>query len=263
MVARTLAKLAFTATDALLPRLRGPRILIFHQVGAGHGYQLDMGVEDFRQHLGWLQQHRRVVSLEEALAQRGSDGADDLVVLTFDDGFVDMYSNAFPVLVDRALPFTLYLTTHPVESGAPLSERPNSDPLTWDQVREMAASGLLTLGAHTHRHTDLRHTPRDEIRHDLALSDDLIEQRTGIIPRHFAYPFGYWSAEADEIVRDRYDSATLGGTIGTAVGDDDHRIFRVPIQLSDGALFFRSKLNRGLRSEEWVRRRLTGYRGPE
>lgn len=263
MAARTLAKMAFTASDAVLPRLRGPRILIFHQVGAGHGYQLDMRLEDYRNHVDWLIAHARIVPLEVALAERGSSNADSLVVLTFDDGFADMFANAFPVLEERQLPFTLYVTTNPIETGSPLSDRPNSAPLSWDQVRRMAESGLMTLGAHTHRHADLRHCELDEIKRDLALSDDLIERRTGVIPRHFAYPFGYWSSAADAVVRDRYDSAVLGGTTGTEVGNDDHRIFRVPVQLSDTGLFFRSKLRRGQRSEEWVRRRLTGYEGPE
>lgn len=263
MVARTLAKLAFTVADTVLPELRGPRILILHQVGAGHGYQLDMRVEDYRHHLTWITDNARVVPLSEALAHRSTEEANSMVVLSFDDGFADMYENAFPLLVERGLPFTLYLTTNPVETGTPLSDRPNSDPLTWDQVRDMVDSGLMTLGAHTHLHPDLRRTDPREIERDLSLSDDLIEARTGVVPRHFAYPFGYWSPEADTIVRERYDSAVLGGTTGTVVGADDYRIFRVPIQLSDTGVFFRSKLRRGQRSEEWVRRRLTGYQGPE
>lgn len=262
MVVRTLAKLAFSASDALRPPLRGPRILILHQVGAGHGYQLDMRVQDYRDHLDWLTAHTRIVTLEEALAERGSPAADRMVVLTFDDGFADMHANAFPILRERRLPFTLYLTTNPTETGTPLSDRPNSTPLSWDQVGEMAASGLMTLGAHTHLHADLRQCDADEIKSDLALCDELIETRTGVIPRHFAYPFGYWSSVADAIVRDRYDSAVLGGTRGTDVGSDDYYVFRVPVQLSDTGLFFRSKLRRGQRSEEWVRRRLTGYEGP-
>ncbi len=135
--------------------------------------------------------------------------------------------------------------------------------MTWDQVRAMADSGLMTLGAHTHQHFDLRHADAGVIERDLASCDELIEARTGLIPRHFAYPFGHWSPTADGIVRHRYDSAALGGTVGVTVGADDHQLFRVPIQLSDTGLFFRSKLKRGLRSEEWMRRRLTRYEGPE
>lgn len=259
---RSLAKLAFTAADALQPPFRGPRLLILHQVGAGHGYQLDMRIENFGALLDWLGHHARVVPLEEALAHALSPDADRFVVLTFDDGFQDIHRNAFPLLVELGLPFTVYLTTHPVESREPLTDRPNSTPLTWDEVNEMAASGLMTLGAHTHSHPDLRHCSPEEIEAELDTSDALIRDRTGIEPRHFAYPYGYWSAEADTRLRGRYESAVLGGTTGRGWGPDPFTAPRVPIQLSDTPFFIRRKIERGLRTEERIRRRLTGYDGP-
>lgn len=258
--ARLVGKLAFTALDAVRSESTGSRILIYHQVGAGHGYQLDVPTAAFSEQMRWLTDRHRVVSLDTALAARTD--TKPVVAVTFDDGYADMFHNAFPLLAELGIPFTLYLTTGPVEHGEPLVARPNSDPLTWDHIETMLESGLLTLGAHTHTHPDHRHATAAFLEDDNGRCDEIIERRTGHRPVHFAYPYGYWAAHADQVVRRRYQTAALGGTHLADTTFDGHLFHRVPIQLADRRLFFRSKLRRGSRTEESVRRRLTRYEGP-
>ena len=257
---RAVAKGAFSTVDRLTGPFPGPRILIYHQVGAAHGQELDVDPETFGRQLDWLQGHGRVVGLDDALTARSGPGADFSYVLTFDDGYQDMFRSAFPLMASRGVPFTLYLTTGPLEDGKPLA--PGREPLTWGDVSRMCESGLVTLGAHTHRHVDLRHASITQVEDELDTSNRLIEQRIGLRPLHFAYPWGYWSATADTSVRARYRSAVLGGG-GPILADTDlFLVPRIPIQLSDGFVFFKSKMRRGLRTEEAVRRLLSGYRGP-
>lgn len=259
---RSVAKVAFSAVDLLLGPYPGPRVLIYHQIGAGNRQQMDVRPEAFSRHLDWLQAHGDVVSLEYATENLSATPAGSVFVLSFDDGYRDMYERAFPLLLQRRLPFTLYLTTEPVETGRPLKEDRISTPLTWDQVEEMDASGLMTLANHTHTHRDLRGLSPADIAADLETADRLIESRVGRIPRHFAYPWGYWSPAADSEVRRRYLTAALGGGGANGPGTDPHGLHRIPVQLSDGVVFFRRKMKRGQRSEEFVRRMVTGYRGP-
>ena len=259
---RALAKAGFSLVDAIREPLAGPRLLIYHQIGAGHGFELDVDPTAFERHLDWLSEHGTVVSLEEALRRRAEPDAENLFVLTFDDGFADMFERGFPVLRERRLPFTVYLTARSVEDQVPLTDRPRSAPISWAQVNHMAESGLATLGAHTYAHGDLRFMSEQEVAEDLERCDHLIRQRTGATPVHFAYPFGYWSESADAAVRDRYESAVLGGSPTAELPRDSWLVNRVPIQLSDGVRFFTRKAIRGLRTEETVRRRLTGYEGP-
>ena len=157
-VIRVATKAAFTLADPFFGRYRGPRILIYHQIGTNLGREMELSTEMFHRQLDWMHTHGEIIGLEEAIARRGGRDADKLFVLTFDDGFHDVYDSAFPLLKERRLPFTLYLTTGPIESGEPLDPRnPDARPLTWEQITEMVGSGLVTLGAHTHRHADLRH----------------------------------------------------------------------------------------------------------
>lgn len=256
------AKAVFALADLVLGRLPGPRILIYHQVGAGLGRQMEVTKEAFRSHLDWLGHHGRVVDLETAISRKDHPDGHSHYVLTFDDGYEDLHRVAFPLLEAARLPFTLYLATHPVESQEPLTPGGRADPLTWGQIREMLASGLMTLGVHTHRHLDLRKLAEEEIHQELEVSDRLVEERTGVPARHFAYPWGYWSAQADAQVRRRYVSAVLGSGPPNDSRTEPFLLHRIPVQLADGVFFFRRKMRTGLRLEDRVRRRVTGYQGP-
>jgi peptidoglycan/xylan/chitin deacetylase (PgdA/CDA1 family) len=259
-MARTAAKSVFATADLFLGPWPGPRILIYHQIGAGYGRQMDLAPAIFRGHVDWLQSQGSIVGLGDALS-----GADDLdshrnYVLTFDDGYADFYENAFPYLRDRAIPFTLYLTSGHIETGELLHE--GDRPLTWDMVVEMVESGLVTLGAHTHTHADLRGMTMATVEEEIVRSNELIDARTGHVARHFAYPKGYWDPQAERVVRRYYDTAVLGAGAPVTASTDPYRIHRVAIQAADTYFFFKRKIRRGMRLEERVRSMARGYDHP-
>jgi len=185
-----------------------------------------------------------------------------LVALTFDDGYADVHSTAYPLMKERGIPFLIYLATESIETGSPLGPPGKAAPLSWDQIVDMLTSGLVTVGAHTHRHTDLLSIPAEAVEEELETADGLIERRLGIRPAHFAYPWGHWSAEAALLVDSRYETAAIAATNKPKSRLDRHKLHRYPVQLSDGFRFFPARLRGGLRAEELVRRRLDGYRGP-
>ncbi|HEY7468994.1 MAG TPA: polysaccharide deacetylase family protein [Acidimicrobiia bacterium] len=261
-LARTAGKLLFVGLDRMAPVPGAPRVLIYHQVGSGLGRQMEVTIADFAGQLDWIEQNREVVSFDEAVARWDEPGADRLVALTFDDGYADTFTTAFPMLVDKGFPFLVYLATEPIETGRPLGPQVGADPLTWDQIVGMLGSGLATIGAHTHRHTDLRDLPLDAVEEELGLCDELIERRLGIHARHFAYPWGYWSESAARLVDARYETAVIAATPTPGKRLDRFKIHRYPVQLSDGLRFFPARLRGGLRFEERARRRLKGYSGP-
>lgn len=255
---RSISKPVFAVADQFLPSPGGPRILIYHQVGVGHGKQMEVTSDDFEWQLGWLVKNRRVVDLETALSQWGSPQSEELVVLTFDDGYRDTYTKALPVLKVHGLPFTIYVATSFVAESDM-----SHDLLTWSQLEEMAGTGLLTVGAHTHTHADLRMLGKSAVAREIEASNKLIEARLGLQPRHFAYPWGYWAETADALIRGEYESAALGAPHrGVTPDRDPYLVHRFPIQLSDGKRWFKSRLEGGLLLEEELRRRLRGYRGP-
>lgn len=257
---RTSGKAMFAAADLFLGGWPGPRILIYHQVGSETGRQMEVTEEAFLAHVRWMQANGTIVALEDALLRRGSADSDRLFVITFDDGYADLFDVAYPHLQAQGIPFTLYLATAHVEAGVPLAA--DRAPLAWEQVSKMVEGGQMTLGAHTHRHADLRTASLDQVEEELSASDELIEERTGVSPVHFAYPWGHWSPVADTVVRRRYDSAVLGAGHPITASTDPYLVHRLPIQRSDGVAYFKRKAIRGMRLEEKARRLLRGYRGP-
>lgn len=257
---RALAKTAFAIADFPYRTRPGPRILIYHQVGADLGRQMEVTRGAFEFQLKWLMGHGSIVSLDEAIARRGERGASDLFVLTFDDGYRDIYSEALPLLTEAKVPYTVYVTTGPVESGVAATPGGRAEPLTWDQLRQMAEGGA-TIGAHTHSHPDMRILTRPEAELEVERSNHLIEVRLGIRPKDFCYPYGFWSRSADDVVRSAYMTATLGAGPPVTAATDPYLVHRVPVQLSDSRPFFVRKMRSGLVNEERVRRRINGYRG--
>jgi peptidoglycan/xylan/chitin deacetylase (PgdA/CDA1 family) len=257
---RQASKGVFAAADLVLGAWPGPRILIYHQIGAGSDRQMDLSPETFRGHVSWLLDHGRIVGFGDALSGADDPESSSYYVLTFDDGYADFYENGFPLLRDQVIPFTLYLTTGHIENRELM--HPGDRPLTWDQVGDMLASGLVTLGAHTHTHPDMRGLPRDQIEHEIGESNRLIELRTGEAPRHFAYPKGFWDEDAEKVVSATYLTAVLGAGAPISKDTNPFRIGRVPVQRSDGQFFFKRKMARGMRLEERVRSLVKGYQNP-
>jgi peptidoglycan/xylan/chitin deacetylase (PgdA/CDA1 family) len=223
---------------------------------------MEVTVEDFERQLEWLADNREVVDLQTAVDRWTDRDSERLVVVTFDDGYRDTFETAFPRLERRGMPFVLYLTTESVETGQSLGPGAGAEPLSWTMIESMMSSGLLTIGAHTHTHLDLRDATSSQAEHEIATSNAVISSRLGIDPLHFAYPWGYWSEEADPIVKAHYSTAVLGGSARPQSEPSKHQIHRYPVQLSDGVVFFRSRTKGGLLLEEAVRRRLRGYSGP-
>lgn len=248
-----LVKAASVASDPLLGRRKGPRFLIYHQVGAGSGLEMDVDTESFEAQVDWLLANYRVVPLDEALENIGSDESDSDVVLTFDDGHRGVYTDAYPIMRESAVPFTLFLNTGPLESGSFLHDDPTMPLMSWANLEEMMSSGLATIGSHTHRHLNLRTTEPTLIAEDLELCDQIIERRLGIEVRAFAYPWGLWGAAADGSVRKRYTSAFVGSGGGIKDGADLHRLPRVPVMAGDNLTFFKRKMWGGFRLETLAR----------
>ncbi len=149
-------------------------------------------------------------ALRKALAwhQAGQPIPPKVFVVTFDDVYANVYRNAFPVLQELAIPATLFLATGYLDSDKPFpfdgwscrnSSRASTDawkPVTSAQCDEMLSGGLVELGTHTHTHADFRGRP-DELRRDLAISQDLLRTRFGIREPSFAFPFGFGCRKHD------------------------------------------------------------------
>ncbi len=229
-------------------------ILLYHKVG-GQGGEIDMPARLFERQLALLAEHERVLTLEQAVTAGGGGG----VVVTVDDGYRDFHDTVLPLLVRYRVPAVLYLATGLVAGEGPDLHSP--DALTWSQLAEAVATGLVTVGAHTHGHVDLSHASQQECHEEMSRCQGLIEERLGVACRHFAYPWAVASPTADLVARRLFDTAALDAWRTNRAGAiDPWRLGRVPVLTSDGLAFFRAKV-RGRLDGEALAYRLLG-RGP-
>lgn len=239
MNTQALARKAVKAS-ALLPGVFGRRrrgdvvILIYHRVGHGGG-EIELAPETFERQLQVLSERERVLPMECAVSD-----AEGGVVVTFDDGYRDFYDVALPLLLRYRVPACLYLTTGLVHGQNGLdSPLPR---LTWSQAQEAVSTGLVTVGAHTHRHRDLSRADESDAEDEMRRSKELIEDRLGVACRHFAYPFATGSPAAERVARRLFATAALYAWRTNRRGRiDGHRLGRTPVLASDGNLFFRAK----------------------
>ena len=214
-----------------------------------------------------LAARRRLVTLDDALdaLARPDLPPDDPVVVTFDDGTADFADVALPIMVRHQVPVTLFVATDFVERQQSF---PNDGaPLSWAALRDGLATGLLTVGSHTHTHALLDRLDERGAEIELDRSLDLIDERLGVRATHFAYPKArLGSPTAERAVRSRFRSAALGGTGPNRYGHTDpYRLTRSPVQVSDGLRWFRHKVEGGMAAEGALRRALDlaapeGYR---
>ena len=176
--------------------------------------------------------------------------------MTFDDGFRDFVELALPSLVAHGVPATLYLATGLVSSTGVAAP----DRLSWRDLRDAVATGLITVGAHTHSHPDLSRSGEAEARDEMRRSKELVEDCLGAPCRHFAYPYSKSSPAAERAARELFDSGALTWGTNRAGRVDLHRLARVPVLRSDGPLFFRAKVSGRLDGEALVYQVL--HRGP-
>jgi peptidoglycan/xylan/chitin deacetylase (PgdA/CDA1 family) len=246
--ARTAVKFAALPWGLLSGRRAGDLvILLYHRVGAG-GREIDIPADRFEEQMAMLAGSGDVRSLDDALR----DGAGGVVV-TFDDGFRDFHEGALPALVRHRIPAVLYLATGLVDGS--------TDALTWTQLEEASSTGLVTVGGHTHGHTDLSRASAEVAEGEMRRCKDQIEDRLGVACRHFAYPWAVASEDADRTARRLFETAALDAwRINRAGRVDPHRLGRTPVLRNDTGFLFGAKA-RGMLDGEAVAYRIL-RRGP-
>jgi peptidoglycan/xylan/chitin deacetylase (PgdA/CDA1 family) len=205
---------ALTGFATTMSELIGPRqtdsfgILMYHRIAepvAGLPRPTwNVPPQRFAQQLeGLLARGYEAWPLREVLAhhREGRRVPPHAFVITFDDGYENVYHSAFPILRQLELPATVFLATAYLDSREPF---PSDDwceagsgnvpytawrPLTTEECREMHASGLVELAAHTHTHADFRDRPQDLVG-DLQRCQRVLREQFGVERATFALPYG-------------------------------------------------------------------------
>lgn len=264
--------------------------------------------ETFKQHINILKKYFSIIKLSDWVQPKLDCG--DLpasaCAITFDDGWIDNYEFAFPILKESNVPATIFLVSdmigtkevfwperltrlittvasnypeywsHPelewlqknstnyrfsetmptreelsamIACAKDYSDQEIHDRLThiektlqldtedhpssllnWQQVTEMADSGLVEIGSHTCHHVRLnKHTPKELIRDEIINSKDAIEKHIGHKVKTFCFPNGDFCPEALALVKQYYASAVTTKPGWNTADTDSHLLQRIGI----------------------------------
>lgn len=258
--ARRTLKLVAHGADRLNRPDPGITILIYHQVRVDGSSQITLSASEFDRQLRWLASECRVLDLDSACDELDGDGpVEPGVVLTFDDGTSDWTREVLPRLDLLGLPATFYITSGFIDGVVAMPAA--GQPATWDELRELNSSPLVTIGSHTHTHRLLRDLDADTTRLELDACDNRLSQELGIESRHFAYPKAIGGSHAAQmVVADRYRSAVVAGSKANRAGFGLHQLSRSPVQRCDSARDFEAKARGGMSTEDALRERVNRIR---
>ena len=170
-------------------------VLLYHRISDELRDSLTVGIEQFDTQMDWLARHHQVVGIADII--RGNvprNVARPVIVVTFDDGYLDNYEHAVPILLRHQVPATFFVSTGIIGTtdGFPhdLKRLGKALPtMTWDHLRHMRDLGFV-IGSHTVTHLDCGSASMDAVRRELVESRDILKRILGLDEVFFAYPFG-------------------------------------------------------------------------
>jgi len=205
-------------------------ILMYHSVSqtTNPAFQaIAMPPQVFAEQMGYLQQNGytslTVTQFAEVIRAGGMGLPEKPVILTFDDGYADFYTDAFPILQRYGFTAIVYVVAAYVgytsrwlrqegETNRPL--------LNWEQLREISAAGM-ECGAHSCSHPQLDVIPLRAAYDEIVRSKEILENELSRHVLSFAYPFGYYTPEICQLVQSAGFSSACAVKFSMSALDDD------------------------------------------
>jgi len=195
-------------------------ILLYHHVAKRTDPTVTVSPGAFeRQIVRLVQGGERVVPFERWVgAFRGEGGIPRRpVIITFDDGYLDTYTEAFPVLRRHRIPATLFIATDWVG---------RTGYLNWDHLREMAQEGW-TIGSHTRSHAYLPDLSRLKWEGEIRGSKEILEEKLQRAVTLFSYPVGGFTEESMAYVQKAGYRAACTTNRGSFLSFHPYRLTRI------------------------------------
>ncbi|MFB2939028.1 polysaccharide deacetylase family protein [Aerosakkonemataceae cyanobacterium BLCC-F154] len=164
-------------------------ILMYHSIGVKRRNNLFVAPDKFAQQIKHLHKAGYQTICFQTLEEHWKSGKPlpaKPILLTFDDGYKDNYTIAFPILKKYRSKATIFVISNFVGDANHLSQ---------NQIKEMIKSGLIDIGAHTKTHPDLTTIPSAKMYREIFGSRQILTKYTGKPVIAFAYPIGLYNYE--------------------------------------------------------------------
>ena len=256
----------YAPLDNLCRRLLGKQriiILLYHRVSDEFRDNVTTGIERFDEHMAYVAENCTVVSLREIVEGKvPQHSKKPVVAVSFDDGYLDNFENAAPILLKHQVPCTFFVSTDKISYNKPFEHDLKSlgfglDNMNWQQIRTMRDWGFQ-FGSHTMNHVNLAKINSEEALIELTGSLNIIRETLNQKQVYIAYPFGgkdHITKSRIEMIREVGYQACFSGYGG--LNDENLDLFnikRIGINWGFSMLAFKARLKGALLNFEWVKR---------
>jgi peptidoglycan/xylan/chitin deacetylase (PgdA/CDA1 family) len=181
-------------------------VIMYHDITPVKDVDYDVTPQELEQHFATLKAEGfNPVSMDQMVRhlETGASLPPKPVLLTFDDNYRGQYLHAFPLL--KKYNFPAVWSVHTAFVGSPQG-KPKA---TWEELKEMADSGLVTVASHTVNHRNFGELTPAEIDRELQQSKKILEEKLGRSVKYFTYPEGTYTEQVKEQVRNAGYHAAL------------------------------------------------------
>ena len=161
-------------------------ILMYHSISEGNGLRVPR--EEFQAQMAWLRENGYyTLSPEEAylVLTENRMPSEKCVWLTFDDGYTDNYTEAFPILKENDMKATVFMIGKSIDKGHHLTE---------NQMVEMSRNGI-SIESHTINHLELNRMTAEQQGAEMVQSKELIDRILDQDTTVLSYPVGRYNEE--------------------------------------------------------------------
>ena len=178
-----------------------------------------------------------------------------VVAITFDDGYLDNYTQALPLLKKYDACATLYLVIDRHQNDWSIKKNPrhntgvlaNEDKLTDEHIKEMLDSKIFELGGHTITHPFLPKTPINDKQYEMIECKTILEETYNTKVSSFAYPFGIYNEEDVEIIKNSGFESAVTTNEGVVEENSLYELKRIKASGKDNFYAFKLRVHKGFR----------------
>lgn len=170
-------------------------VLYYHSVNVEQDNELCMPPNQLREQMNYLKEHGyQTISPAQMASFLKGEGTlpEHPVLITFDDGYANNYTDAYPILQEFGFTATVFMISGALDSSGFLSTR---------QIQELSTNGW-TIGGHTKNHEHLPQLDAARQAQEMRDSKAVLEQKLGRPVSVFAYPYGEYNAQVKKAVQD-------------------------------------------------------------
>lgn len=238
-------------------------ILLYHHIGVNLTDKLfSVSKESFERQVAYLASEGYAgLNLNQVIAEPQSL-PEKVAVITFDDGYYNNFSQAFPCLAKYNFSATIFLAAGLIEDGEIRKNSNSIDAetfLNWTEIREMQKAGI-DFQSHGLNHQPFDSLSREGLEEELVVSKKSIEEKINCEVSLLAYPFGRYS---DEVKRATEKAGYKGACGGVPKADrsvsafsDLYEIGRTEILGTDSFKTFKFKARNGVSPMIFFRQKL-------